>query len=162
MSVFSVSLQRTLVWTCVSNKQWYIKVLRRLRKLLSPYLCVSAQLGEPKLPRQPQKADWCCRILRRLFGLLLTLACFLLDIKVVTFENRNKAAGYNQHAVGSCVHRCCDWYFTCNLTKKGPLVFQRREKMKCRSTNTWGFWPYQHPSYTTRTEAEMLPWTIFS
>lgn len=25
-SVFSVSPQRTVVWTCVSNKQWYIKV----------------------------------------------------------------------------------------------------------------------------------------
>lgn len=33
----------TALWTGVSNKRWYIKVQLCLRKLLCPYLCVSAQ-----------------------------------------------------------------------------------------------------------------------
>lgn len=50
----------------------------------------------------------------RLFGLLLTVACFLLDINVMPFSNRNKAAGYNQYAVSVFFHSCYEKYFTTN------------------------------------------------
>lgn len=107
-----------------------LKVERCLRKLLCPYLSVSAhnstQGATAALAASKGKL-----MLLRLVSIVQPFARIPLDIKAMTLSNINEAAGYNLYTFSLSFHRCHE---RCYIHKPiGSPVIQQQQ-------NVFGSW----------------------